>query len=104
MHNIKIVYEGELRTSATHIKSGICITTDAPIDNCGKGKAFSPTDLLASALGSCILTIMGIVADRHNVSIEGTHCKVTKKMANNPRKISSIVVDIYFLTKYNNYV
>lgn len=88
----KIKYLGELRTEATHLASGIRIITDAPIDNNGKGQAFSPTDLLSSALASCMLTIMGIAANTHNINIVGTEAEVTKIMASGPRRVAEIHV------------
>jgi putative redox protein len=68
----EIIYQGDLRTQATHLQSGDIILTDAPKDNHGKGEAFSPTDLVATALGSCMLSIMGIIANRHEINIVGT--------------------------------
>ena len=96
MHQIEIEYEGELRTRAVHLQSGQSIITDAPADNQGKGEAFSPTDLTASSLGSCILTIMGIAASQRGINIRGTRSKITKIMGKNPRKISEIIIHIYF--------
>lgn len=89
-------YKGDLRTEITHIRSGSIITTDAPVDNKGKGEHFSPTDLVASALGSCIFTIMGIAAREHGFSIDGTSCKITKIMTEKPRKIGEIKIDFDF--------
>jgi putative redox protein len=89
-------YIGELRTEMTHLRSGSVITTDAPIDNKGKGEYFSPTDLVASALGSCIFTIMGIAAREHEFSIDGASCKITKIMTEKPRKIGEIKIDFDF--------
>ena len=80
----KIEYKGELRTEAVHLSSGKTIITDAPIDNQGKGEAFSPTDLVATALGSCMMTIMGIVAKREGIKLDGTIAEVEKVMATNP--------------------
>ena len=91
-----IIYEGDLRTTCTHLKSGQSIITDAPTDNHGKGEAFSPTDLLATSLGSCMLTVMGIVADRNGININGTKANITKAMAENPRRVAEIVVEIIF--------
>ena len=91
----KIIYKGDLRTEATHLQSGTVIQTDAPVDNHGKGEKFSPTDLVATALGSCMLTFMGISAQGHNINIDGTHCEVTKEMVANPRKIGRIVISMY---------
>ncbi len=86
----KIVYEGNLRTRATHLRSGQEIITDAPVDNQGKGEAFSPTDLVATALGSCMLTIMGIRARDNGLDINGTTCEVNKIMGSGPRRISRV--------------
>ena len=95
MVNINIVYEGQLRCRAEHMPSGAEIVTDAPLDNHGKGEAFSPTDLVAAALGSCILTIMGIVAERDKVDLVGAKVTVTKEMASKPeRRIGKITVII----------
>ena len=93
MEIIKGIYKGELRTEMTHLKSGISIITDAPTDNQGKGEAFSPTDLLSASLGACMLTIMGIVAKRNNLEIDGTKIKITKIMAESPRRVSEIHVE-----------
>ncbi|WP_186753903.1 OsmC family protein [Echinicola salinicaeni] len=93
MATIKSYYPGNLRTQAEHIQSGNEIITDAPVDNNGKGEFFSPTDLVASALGSCMVTIMGIVANRENVPLEGLNWEVTKIMNDQPRKIKEIVID-----------
>ncbi len=90
MYISKVVYEGELRTRATHLLSGTTIITDAPPDNQGKGEAFSPTDLVATATASCMLTIMGIAARTHQIDITGTEVEVTKVMASDPRRISEI--------------
>jgi len=92
----KVVYEGNLRTVATHIKSGSVIETDAPTDNQGKGQRFSPTDLVAAALASCMLTIMGITARTHDIDINGVNCEVEKIMVSNPRKIGEIKVSLFF--------
>ena len=96
-----VVYEGNLRTRATHQFSQNEIFTDAPIDNNGKGQAFSPTDLLATSLSSCMLTIIGIIANREGFSIDGTKSEVTKIMASEPRRVSEIQVKFYF--PKNNY-
>jgi putative redox protein len=90
----QIRYEGNLRTVATHLQSGSVIETDAPTDNQGKGERFSPTDLVATALGSCMLTIMGIKARDLGVNLEGTRIDITKIMATNPRRIGEIKVVI----------
>jgi uncharacterized OsmC-like protein len=93
METVKTKYIGDLRTEAVHIKSGSIIITDAPPDNKGKGEYFSPTDMVATALGSCIFTIMGIAAREHDFSIEGSECRITKIMTENPRKIGEIRID-----------
>lgn len=95
MVQIDIVYQGQLRCAATHLPSGTTLATDAPKDNMGKGETFSPTDLVATALGSCMLTIMGIVAQRHGLKIEGSTVTVTKEMVSQPiRRIGSLGVVI----------
>lgn len=98
MATVETVYLGDLRTQATHVRSGQQIITDAPIDNQGKGEAFSPTDLLATALGSCILTVMGIAAREQKVSIDGTTCSITKIMATEPRRVGAIEITFNFPT------
>ena len=97
----KVKYKGELRTEAEHLRSGKTIITDAPIDNQGKGEAFSPTDLVATALASCMLTIMGIIAERDGIKLEGTIAEVEKNMAKNPRRIGEIKIKIKFSQKLN---
>ncbi|PRY86582.1 OsmC family protein [Mongoliibacter ruber] len=92
MATIKSSYSGNLRTEMIHIQSGSKVITDAPLDNNGKGEAFSPTDLIAAALGSCMVTIMGIVADRDGEKLEGLSWEITKVMQSNPRKISEIAI------------
>jgi uncharacterized OsmC-like protein len=96
MSTIKSSYLGNLRTQATHVLSGNALLTDAPLDNNGKGEAFSPTDLVCAALGSCMVTIMGIVADREGVSLEGLSWKITKIMHSDPRKIQEIQVNFHW--------
>lgn len=91
-----IVYNGELRTTATHLASGTVIQTDPPIDNQGKGESFSPTDLVATALGSCMLTIMGIKARDSKWAIEGTKAGIVKIMGTDPRRITEIHVTFDF--------
>lgn len=91
-----VVYKGELRTEATHLQSGAVILTDAPTDNHGRGEAFSPTDLVATALASCMATIMGLAAQTHGMEITGTRFEVTKIMAATPRRIGEIIVDIHY--------
>ena len=90
----KVIYKGSLRTEATHLRSGNTIITDAPIDNKGKGEAFSPTDLIVTALASCMLTIMGIKADEMNINIEGTSAEVKKIMGSGPRRIVQVIIVI----------
>ncbi len=89
-----ITYLGGLRTEATHLQSGEKIITDAPLDNNGKGEAFSPTDLMSTSLGSCMLTVMGIVAERHLLNITGTKVEISKVMDPNPRRVVGIVVEM----------
>jgi putative redox protein len=96
METAKTKYLGDLRTEIVHLRSGSMITTDAPVDNKGKGENFSPTDLVASALGSCIFTIMGIAAREHGFSIDGSTCSVTKIMTDAPRKIGEIKIEFDF--------
>ena len=86
----KIVYEGELRTSALHLASGQALITDAPLDNQGRGEAFSPTDLLCASLASCLLTIMGILAERQGWPLKGATVEVKKHMAASPRRVAAI--------------
>ena len=99
MEIAKTKYLGDLRTEIIHLRSGSIITTDAPLDNKGKGENFSPTDMVASALGSCIFTIMGIAAREHSFSIHGSSCKITKIMTDNPRKIGEIKIEFDFKGK-----
>ncbi|GAB3826319.1 OsmC family protein [Pontibacter rugosus] len=93
MATIKSTYSGNLRTTAQHLASGNSIITDAPVDNNGKGEAFSPTDLVSAALGSCMMTIMGIVANRSNIDIEGMEIEITKIMSAEPRRIGEIILN-----------
>ena len=95
MATITTTYLGQLRTKATHNQSGAQIITDAPTDNQGKGEAFSPTDLFAASLGSCFLTIAGIAAQAHGFSIDGARVETQKIMAESPRRVGEIVLDIY---------
>jgi uncharacterized OsmC-like protein len=92
----EIIYKGNLRCEATHLQSGTSIETDAPVDNQGKGERFSPTDLVATALGNCMMTIMGIKARDMNLNLEGTKMEITKTMASEPRRISGIKVVVKF--------
>jgi putative redox protein len=90
----KVIYNGELRTTATHVRSGNSIETDAPVDNHGKGERFSPTDLVATALASCIVTTIAILAPTINTI--GATCEVEKIMTANPRRIGEIIINISF--------
>ena len=96
MTTSKVTYQGNLRTTASHLQSSNEIITDAPIDNQGKGEAFSPTDLLATSLASCMLTIIGIKARDMDIDIAGTTAEVTKIMAADPRRVSEVHVAITF--------
>ncbi len=90
----KIEYQGALRTKATHLRSGKELITDAPVDNHGRGEAFSPTDLVAAALGSCMVSIMGIKARSMDFDLEDASATVTKIMASSPRRIAEVQVHI----------
>ena len=92
----KITYLGDLRTSSIHLQSGSEIISDAPIDNNGKGEAFSPTDTVANALGSCMFTVMGIKAQDLNIDLSNSSAEITKIMAADPRRISEIHVVFNF--------
>jgi uncharacterized OsmC-like protein len=92
---ITLAYLGELSCNATHGPSGQTLQTDAPVDNCGRGESFSPTDLVATALGACILTILGIQADKHGLDLSGTIVQVEKHMQADPvRRIARLPVTI----------
>lgn len=95
------IYLGELRTRAKHVRSGQEIITDAPPDNKGKGEAFSPTDLLATSLGSCMITIMGIAAREHGFDMDGTTARIWKIMESNPRRVGEVKIELTFPP--NNY-
>ena len=86
------IYQGELRTELTHLRSGNKIITDAPPDNNGKGEAFSPTDLACAALSSCMMTLMGILARREGIDLAGLRSEIVKIMDNNPRKIAEVQI------------
>jgi putative redox protein len=96
METIRTDYIGGLRTMATHVASKNSLITDAPLDNHGKGEAFSPTDLLATSFGSCMMTVVGIAANTHGFSVDGTKLKITKIMASNPRRIGELIVELDF--------
>lgn len=89
-------YLGDLQLKATHTRSGASFITDAPIDNNGKGSAFSPTDLMATSLGLCMITIMGIAANNSGFSIEGTTANVKKIMTSSPRRVGEVIVELNF--------
>ncbi len=93
MVEIQIAYKGKLRCQATHEPSGITLITDAPKDNQGEGASFSPTDLVATALGTCMLTIMGMVAQRDGIDLSNTTVQVVKEMTPPPRRIASLTVE-----------
>jgi putative redox protein len=92
MATISAEYKGSLRTQSAHLQSGTIILTDAPTDNNGKGEAFSPTDLVCSALSSCMMTLMGILANREGIELTGLQAEVIKLMAESPRKIKEIKI------------
>lgn len=100
MPTSKVIYKGELRTEAVHLYSNNKIITDTPLDNQGKAEAFSPTDLVATALVSCMFTIIGIKARDSGFFIENATATATKIMADKPRKIKEIIVEFDF-TKHN---
>ena len=94
---IQITYQGALHCAATHGPSGQTLSTDAPVDNGGKGASFSPTDLVATALGSCMATIMGLVAQRHHLDLDGLKIQVVKDMTADPvRRIGSLTTRFVF--------
>jgi putative redox protein len=95
MIDIDVIYEGELHCSATHRPSGAHLETDAPVDNHGRGESFSPTDLVATALGACMATVMGIAARKRELPIAGARLNVRKSMtATPPRRIATLAVRI----------
>ncbi len=95
MVEIHIAYQGELRCAATHMPSGTVMVTDAPVDNHGKGESFSPTDLVATALGTCMMTIMGIAAEKLGLDLRGTTVVVKKSMVAKPtRRVGELAVVI----------
>ena len=101
MSSFEIKYQGNLRTTAKHLDSGSIIETDAPRDNHGLGETFSPTDMVCTALASCILTIMAIAVEKNGININGTKAMVTKTMGNNPRRISKIDIELTFTKDYD---
>ena len=102
MNTFEIRYQGDLRTTATHLDSGSEISTDAPKDNHGLGETFSPTDMVCSALASCILTVMAIAVQKNDVDIKNTTAIVKKTMGNNPRRIVKIEIDLIFPKEYDS--
>lgn len=90
----KVTYIGDLRTQSVHLASGAEMITDAPVDNHGKGEAFSPTDTVANALATCMLTVMGIKAEQNGWNMNGTVASVTKIMQSEPRRIAEIIVEV----------
>ena len=98
----KVIYIGDLRSEAVHLRSGTQIETDAPVDNQGKGERFSPTDLVAVALATCMTTTMGISANKHGINIDGTECEVEKIMVPDPRRIGELKVNM-FMPKNRTY-
>ena len=101
MNTFEIEYTGDLRTTAIHLDSGSKIITDAPKDNHGLGENFSPTDMVCTALASCILTIMAIAVEKENIDIKGTNAIVKKTMGINPRRIKKIDIDLTFPREYD---
>ncbi|MCB9186614.1 MAG: OsmC family protein [Flavobacteriales bacterium] len=99
MATSQVIYIGELSTEATHLQSSSTIRTDAPIDNNGLGRTFSPTDLLATSLASCMLTIMGIRANESALDITGTKASMTKIMASNPRRVAEIQIEVEIIDR-----
>lgn len=102
MVRIEAVYDGNLRCSATHIPSGQTLVTDAPVDNMGKGQSFSPTDLLATSMLNCMMTIIAIAADSRELDISGMSGSVEKHMASGPRRVSKLEVEISLPTDLNS--
>lgn len=100
----RVEYLGNLRGKSTHLKSGDSFFTDAPVDNNGKGEAFSPTDTVATGLASCMLTVMGIKTRDMGVDLKNTYADVTKTMASNPRRIAKVEVHLHFPERYEDKV
>lgn len=95
MVSMTSVYQGSLRTEVTHLRSGNKIITDAPPDNNGKGEAFSPTDLTCASLNSCMMTLMGMLAEREGINLQGLKSEIVKIMDANPRKIAEIHINFF---------
>ena len=103
MTKVRCSYLGDLNCEAIHLQSGSLIKTDAPLDHCGKGESFSPTDLLATSLGTCLLTIMAIKAKSHGFDLEGIYLNIEKLMThNNERKIKKLIIDIFIPESTSN--
>ena len=96
-----VEYKGGLRTECTHVRSGQTIITDAPVDNHGKGEAFSPTDLAATSLATCLITVMNIAADGRGIRIDSMRAEVTKIMVENPRRIAEIMINVDIKGEYD---
>ena len=96
MMTSRVEYLDGLRTKCTHVKSGTEIYTDAPVDNNGKGESFSPTDLVATAYGSCMLTIVGIYCEKNDIELKGATAGIVKVMGAGPRRISALTVEVDF--------
>ncbi len=101
MTTSSVIYQGSFHTEATHTRSGNAISTDAPVDNHGKGEAFSPTDLLATSLASCALTTIALQGNKKGINIDGASAEVVKHMASDPRRVSQI--DIIFKMPPNHF-
>jgi putative redox protein len=94
---LDLIYDGDLRCTATHGPSGVTLQTEAPVDNGGTGGSFSPTDLVATALGACVMTVMGLVAKRHGLDLTGTKVHVVKEMVQTPhRRIGRLATSVEF--------
>lgn len=100
MATIKTKYLGNLRTKSIHLQSGNEVITDAPLDNNGKGEFFSPTDLLATSLGCCMVTIMGIAANTHHISLQNVDLDITKIMESNPRRVAEVKIEMTIKGNY----
>ncbi|MEX2485537.1 MAG: OsmC family protein [Brumimicrobium sp.] len=101
MTKINVSYLGDLRTRSTHLQSGEQIISDAPVDNNGKGDAFSPTDLLATSYANCMITIIGIYCQKNNIAFDHCEANVEKHMTNSPRRIGQLDIELSF--KNNNW-
>lgn len=96
MTTLTAIYKGQLRSEASHTRSGTTLITDAPPDNMGKGEAFSPTDLIGAALSTCMMTTMGIWAQREGIDLSGMETEVVKVMASDPRRIAELKVKLIY--------